>query len=109
MNKAPFGDRFLIFSTLDISNLMKYWYFFWNIGILSRNVISSLTIIIKLYLSFHVVIFRLVAPTEGSLEWDILEVKRLFDHQDNILSLANINGKLNVYMLILCKILYLLT
>ncbi|XP_014405473.1 PREDICTED: WD repeat-containing protein 41 isoform X2 [Myotis brandtii] len=39
----------------------------------------------------ELIIFRLVAPIEGSLEWDILEVKRLLDHQDNILSLANIN------------------
>ncbi|KAF6128180.1 WD repeat domain 41 [Phyllostomus discolor] len=37
------------------------------------------------------VIFRLIAPTEGSLEWDIVEVKHLLDHQDNILSLANVN------------------
>lgn len=51
----------------------------------------------------------MVAPTEGSLEWDILEVKRLLDHQDNILSLANVNGKLTVYISVLCKILYMLT
>ncbi|XP_013850384.1 WD repeat-containing protein 41 isoform X2 [Sus scrofa] len=37
------------------------------------------------------VIFRLVAPSEGSLGWDVLEVKRLLDHQDNILSLVNVN------------------
>ncbi|ELW70036.1 WD repeat-containing protein 41 [Tupaia chinensis] len=37
------------------------------------------------------VIFRLVAPTDESLEWDIREVKRLLDHQDNILSLVNVN------------------
>uniref|UniRef100_A0A8C9AL76 WD repeat-containing protein 41 n=1 Tax=Prolemur simus TaxID=1328070 RepID=A0A8C9AL76_PROSS len=39
----------------------------------------------------ELIIFRLVAPTEGSLEWDVLEVKRLLDHQDNILSLVNVN------------------
>ncbi|KAB1281327.1 WD repeat-containing protein 41 [Camelus dromedarius] len=39
----------------------------------------------------ELIIFRLVAPTEGSLGWDILEVKRLLDHQDNILSLVNVN------------------
>ncbi|XP_076995489.1 WD repeat-containing protein 41 [Tamandua tetradactyla] len=39
----------------------------------------------------ELVIFRLIAPTKGSLEWDILEVKRLLDHQDNILSLVNVN------------------
>nr|XP_048311913.1 WD repeat-containing protein 41 [Myodes glareolus] len=39
----------------------------------------------------ELIIFRLVAPTEGLLEWDIIEVKRLLDHQDNILSLVNIN------------------
>lgn len=39
----------------------------------------------------ELIIFRLVAPTEDSLEWDILEVKRLLEHQDNILSLAKIN------------------
>uniref|UniRef100_A0A8C2LLR1 WD repeat domain 41 n=1 Tax=Cricetulus griseus TaxID=10029 RepID=A0A8C2LLR1_CRIGR len=46
----------------------------------------------------ELIIFRLVAPTEGLLEWDIIEVKRLLDHQDNILSLVNINGKLFVYI-----------
>ncbi|KAB0404452.1 hypothetical protein E2I00_001107, partial [Balaenoptera physalus] len=39
----------------------------------------------------ELIIFRLVAPTEGSLGWDILQVKRLLDHQDNILSLVNVN------------------
>ncbi|XP_041519596.1 WD repeat-containing protein 41 isoform X2 [Microtus oregoni] len=39
----------------------------------------------------ELIIFRLVAPTEGLLEWDIIEVKRLLDHQDSILSLVNIN------------------
>ncbi|XP_017751029.1 PREDICTED: WD repeat-containing protein 41 isoform X7 [Rhinopithecus bieti] len=39
----------------------------------------------------ELIIFRLVAPTEGSLEWDILEIKHLLDHQDNILSLINVN------------------
>jgi len=39
----------------------------------------------------ELIIFRLVAPTEESLEWDILEIKRLLDHQDNILSLVNVN------------------
>lgn len=58
---------------------------------------------------FYLVIFRLVAPAGESLEWDILEIKRLLDHQDNILSLVNVNGKLIVYMFILCKILHLLT
>ncbi|KAB1281326.1 WD repeat-containing protein 41 [Camelus dromedarius] len=48
----------------------------------------------------ELIIFRLVAPTEGSLGWDILEVKRLLDHQDNILSLVNVNGKLIVYLFI---------
>lgn len=32
------------------------------------------------------------------LEWDIVEVKRLLDHQDSILSLVTINGKLFVYV-----------
>jgi len=54
----------------------------------------------------ELIIFRLVAPTEESLEWDILEIKRLLDHQDNILSLVNVNGKLIVYMFIFCKILH---
>ncbi|XP_033618802.1 WD repeat-containing protein 41 [Fukomys damarensis] len=39
----------------------------------------------------ELIIFRLAAPTEGSLQWDITEVKRLLDHQDNILSLVNVN------------------
>ncbi|KAG8524610.1 WD repeat-containing protein 41, partial [Galemys pyrenaicus] len=39
----------------------------------------------------ELIIFRLIEPTEASLEWDIFEVKRLLDHQDNILSLANVN------------------
>ncbi|XP_027460396.1 WD repeat-containing protein 41 isoform X2 [Zalophus californianus] len=39
----------------------------------------------------ELIIFRLVAPTEESLEWNILEIKRLLDHQDNILSLVNVN------------------
>ncbi|XP_042797723.1 WD repeat-containing protein 41 isoform X8 [Panthera leo] len=39
----------------------------------------------------ELIIFRLVTPTGESLEWDILEIKRLLDHQDNILSLVNIN------------------
>ncbi|XP_054543980.1 WD repeat-containing protein 41 isoform X1 [Talpa occidentalis] len=39
----------------------------------------------------ELIIFRLIEPTEGSLAWDIFEVKRLLDHQDNILSLANVN------------------
>ncbi|XP_029797079.1 WD repeat-containing protein 41 [Suricata suricatta] len=39
----------------------------------------------------ELIIFRLVAPTGESLEWDILEMKRLLDHQDNILSLVNVN------------------
>uniref|UniRef100_A0A8C2VJ00 WD repeat-containing protein 41 n=1 Tax=Chinchilla lanigera TaxID=34839 RepID=A0A8C2VJ00_CHILA len=39
----------------------------------------------------ELIIFRLVAPSKGSLEWDIIEVKRLLDHQDNILSLVNVN------------------
>uniref|UniRef100_A0A8C8U688 WD repeat domain 41 n=1 Tax=Peromyscus maniculatus bairdii TaxID=230844 RepID=A0A8C8U688_PERMB len=42
----------------------------------------------------ELIIFRLLAPTEDLQEWDIIEVKRLLDHQDNILSLVNINGKL---------------
>lgn len=41
----------------------------------------------------ELIIFRLQAPTEGLLEWDITEVKRLLDHQDNILSLLNISDK----------------
>ncbi|KAI4583547.1 hypothetical protein MJG53_020711, partial [Ovis ammon polii x Ovis aries] len=52
---------------------------------------SHLSDTVKLYRSFHLVIFRLVAATEGSPGWDILEVKRLLDHQDNILSLVNVN------------------
>ncbi|XP_036062994.1 WD repeat-containing protein 41 [Onychomys torridus] len=39
----------------------------------------------------ELIIFRLLAPTEDLQEWDIVEVKRLLDHQDNILSLVNIN------------------
>ncbi|XP_045352330.1 WD repeat-containing protein 41 isoform X7 [Leopardus geoffroyi] len=39
----------------------------------------------------ELIIFRLVTPTGESLEWDILEIKRLLDHQDNILSLVNVN------------------
>ncbi|KAK2490362.1 hypothetical protein MC885_015528 [Smutsia gigantea] len=39
----------------------------------------------------ELIIFKLIAPTEGALEWDILEVKRLLDHRDNILSLVNVN------------------
>nr|XP_055198240.1 WD repeat-containing protein 41 isoform X1 [Nyctereutes procyonoides] len=39
----------------------------------------------------ELIIFQLVAPTGESLEWDILEIKRLLDHQDNILSLVNVN------------------
>ncbi|XP_044513641.1 WD repeat-containing protein 41 [Gracilinanus agilis] len=39
----------------------------------------------------ELIIFRLIASTEGSLGWDVQEVKRLLDHQDNILSLVNIN------------------
>ncbi|EDM10085.1 WD repeat domain 41 (predicted), isoform CRA_b [Rattus norvegicus] len=42
----------------------------------------------------ELIIFRLVTPTEELLEWDIIEVKRLLDHQDNILSLANINERI---------------
>lgn len=42
--------------------------------------------------SKELIIFKLIAPTEGALKWDILEVKRLLDHQDNILSLVNVNG-----------------
>ncbi|KAI5946582.1 WD repeat-containing protein 41 [Manis javanica] len=41
--------------------------------------------------SKELIIFKLIAPTEGALKWDILEVKRLLDHQDNILSLVNVN------------------
>ena len=101
MNKTVFGDGFFqYFRYLSLS----------KISFLSRNgTLSSLTISVKLYRSFHLVIFRLVAATEGSLGWDILEVKRLLDHQDNILSLVNVNGKLIVSMFILCTIFYLLT
>ncbi|XP_069912407.1 WD repeat-containing protein 41 isoform X2 [Oryctolagus cuniculus] len=42
-------------------------------------------------LTVSAVIFRLVAPSEGSLEWDIVEAKRLLGHQDHILSLVNVN------------------
>uniref|UniRef100_A0A2K5PN02 Uncharacterized protein n=1 Tax=Cebus imitator TaxID=2715852 RepID=A0A2K5PN02_CEBIM len=60
---------------------------------LSDTGISALVEIPKNYVVAAVgkelIIFRLVAPTEGSLEWDILEVERLLDHQDNILSLIN--------------------
>uniref|UniRef100_A0A8C5KQJ9 WD repeat-containing protein 41 n=1 Tax=Jaculus jaculus TaxID=51337 RepID=A0A8C5KQJ9_JACJA len=39
----------------------------------------------------ELIIFRVVAPTETLPRWDIVEVKRLLDHQDNILSLINVN------------------
>lgn len=39
----------------------------------------------------ELIIFRLVVSTEGSEGWDVLEVKRLADHQDNILSLVSVN------------------
>ncbi|XP_001381632.1 WD repeat-containing protein 41 isoform X1 [Monodelphis domestica] len=39
----------------------------------------------------ELIIFRLIASTDESLGWDVQEVKRLLDHQDNILSLVNIN------------------
>ncbi|OXB80897.1 UNVERIFIED_CONTAM: hypothetical protein H355_016914 [Colinus virginianus] len=39
------------------------------------------------------VIFRLIASSDKSEGWSILEVKRLVDHQDNILSLVSVNGK----------------
>ncbi|XP_038621541.1 WD repeat-containing protein 41 [Tachyglossus aculeatus] len=39
----------------------------------------------------ELIIFRLIASSEGSLGWDVLEVKRILNHQDNILSLVNVN------------------
>lgn len=39
----------------------------------------------------ELIIFRLVVSTEGSEGWDVLELKRLVDHQDNILSLVSVN------------------
>ncbi|XP_074850350.1 WD repeat-containing protein 41 [Carettochelys insculpta] len=39
----------------------------------------------------ELIIFRLVASTKGSGSCDVFEVKRLADHQDNILSLVSVN------------------
>ncbi|NXJ12961.1 WDR41 protein, partial [Odontophorus gujanensis] len=39
----------------------------------------------------ELIIFRLIASSEKSEGWSILEVKRLVDHQDNILSLVSVN------------------
>lgn len=38
------------------------------------------------------VILRLQTSRDGT-EWDVFELKRLFDHQDNILSLVSVSGK----------------
>ncbi|XP_077646342.1 WD repeat-containing protein 41 isoform X2 [Lonchura striata] len=40
----------------------------------------------------ELIIFRLSASNNGSEVWNILEVKRLVDHQDNISSLISVNG-----------------
>ncbi|KFQ99590.1 WD repeat-containing protein 41, partial [Opisthocomus hoazin] len=39
----------------------------------------------------ELIIFRLIPSNDGSEGWNVLEVKRLVDHQDNILSLVSIN------------------
>ncbi|XP_052526163.1 WD repeat-containing protein 41 isoform X2 [Tympanuchus pallidicinctus] len=39
----------------------------------------------------ELIIFRLIASSDKSEGWNILEVKRLVDHQDNILSLVSVN------------------
>ncbi|KAM9367486.1 WD repeat-containing protein 41 [Phaethornis superciliosus] len=39
----------------------------------------------------ELLIFRLVASDDGSEGWNVFEVKRLVDHQDNILSLVSVN------------------
>ncbi|NXG11708.1 WDR41 protein, partial [Sakesphorus luctuosus] len=39
----------------------------------------------------ELIIFRLSASNNGSEGWNVLEVKRLVDHQDNILSLVSVN------------------
>ncbi|XP_028941452.1 WD repeat-containing protein 41, partial [Antrostomus carolinensis] len=39
----------------------------------------------------ELIIFRLIASNDESEGWNILEVKRLVDHQDNILSLVSVN------------------
>uniref|UniRef100_A0A8C8RSH5 WD repeat-containing protein 41 n=1 Tax=Pelusios castaneus TaxID=367368 RepID=A0A8C8RSH5_9SAUR len=39
----------------------------------------------------ELIIFRLVASKEGSEGWNVLEIKRLVDHHDNILSLVSVN------------------
>ncbi|KAM5264290.1 WD repeat-containing protein 41 [Ctenodactylus gundi] len=64
-------------------------------GHLSDTGISALVEIPKNCIAATVgkelIIFRLVTPAEGLPEWGVTEVKRLLDHQDNILSLANVN------------------
>uniref|UniRef100_U3IJ81 WD repeat domain 41 n=1 Tax=Anas platyrhynchos platyrhynchos TaxID=8840 RepID=U3IJ81_ANAPP len=39
----------------------------------------------------ELIIFRLIASSDKSEGWNILEVKRLVDHHDNILSLVSVN------------------
>ncbi|XP_068278237.1 WD repeat-containing protein 41 isoform X3 [Nyctibius grandis] len=39
----------------------------------------------------ELIIFRLIASNDGSEGWNVLEIKRLVDHQDNILSLVSVN------------------
>ncbi|XP_074877271.1 WD repeat-containing protein 41 isoform X1 [Buteo buteo] len=39
----------------------------------------------------ELIIFRLITSDDGSEGWNVLEVKRLVDHQDNILSLVSVN------------------
>ncbi|KFP08268.1 WD repeat-containing protein 41, partial [Calypte anna] len=39
----------------------------------------------------ELLIFRLVPSDDGSEGWNVFEVKRLVDHQDNILSLVSVN------------------
>ncbi|XP_020659736.3 WD repeat-containing protein 41 [Pogona vitticeps] len=40
----------------------------------------------------ELMIFRLTTSRDGS-EWNVIEVKRLLDHQDNIVSLVSVSGK----------------
>lgn len=40
------------------------------------------------------------ATNSGSEGWNIVEVKRLVDHQDNISSLVSVNGK-NIFIMLL--------
>ncbi|KAB1281323.1 WD repeat-containing protein 41 [Camelus dromedarius] len=85
----------LLCKTSHLSDTGKKSSLWLSVRFYSMNWISALIEIPKncvvAAVGKELIIFRLVAPTEGSLGWDILEVKRLLDHQDNILSLVNVN------------------